>query len=42
MNLANLTINDFWGILFIFSFLIWLLWIIFNGIGVIKDLIFKK
>jgi hypothetical protein len=42
MNLVNFSINEFLGILVIFGFYVWLFWIIFNGIGLIKDNFFKK
>jgi len=37
MELVNFSIEEFLGILVFFGFFIWILWIFFNGIGLIKD-----
>jgi len=42
MNLSNFGSNEFFGIIFMFGFYIWLFWIFFNGLGIIKDSLYKK
>lgn len=41
MNLINFSIGEFVGILVIFGLLIWIFIIIFEGLGKIKDLMYK-
>lgn len=42
MNLIDFSIKEFLGIIFAFGFFIYIFIIIFNGIGIIKNLIIKK
>jgi len=41
MILENFSIGEFFGIIFIFPFLIWLPLVLFDGIGVFKDAFFN-
>ena len=40
MNLANFSIGEFLGITFFLPFLIWFIYIVFDGFGIFRDAFF--
>jgi len=42
MILENLTIGDFFGLIIILPIFIWLTLILFDGIGIIKDIFYTS